>query len=447
MKRFASALLAPLALGIALLGASAPGTPLPDTPLGRRAHAYFEAFNSGREEAMRAFIVANVSARSLAERSLEARLEAYRQMREEHGTLTPTRLLDQGADQIQVEVRTQIDHTLDLTLLFDPEEPHTLLGVRLLDAGPDGAAADTDAVPSMSEEQAVAAWRARLDSLARANRFSGAALLANGDRVLVRAAYGEAARQGHVPNRADTKFNLGSINKLFTKLAIAQLAEQGKLRLDDTIDHYLPDYPKAVASRVTVRQLLDHRGGIGDIFGPAYDRTDRSKLRQVSDWVPLFRDTPLAFEPGAREEYSNGGYVLLGAIVERVSGEHYYDYVRRAIYAPLGMKDTDHFASDGRTPNLAAGYTRERVPGAAPGSGWIDNAATRPWRGSPAGGGYSTLDDLLRFVQAMRSGKLLKPETLQRDFPEWQPGKAGELLVHEREQRIERRAIATLDCL
>src|SRR5262249_25893342 len=152
----------------------------------------------------------------------------------------------------------------------------------------------------------------------------------------------------------------------------------------------------------------------------------RSRLHRVSDWIPLFRDVPLAFEPGTREQYSNGGYVLLGAIVERASGEDYYEYMRRNIYGPLGMKDTDTFASDGRTPNLAAGYTHDLTP-AQGGGGWSDNAPTRPWRGSPAGGGYSTLADLMRFVLAMRSGKLLKPETLERDFPEWQPGPKGEI--------------------
>src|SRR6185295_6784013 len=126
--------------------------------------------------------------------------------------------------------------------------------------------------------------------------------------------------------------------------------------------------------------------------------------------------------------YSNGGYVLLGAIVERASGEDYYDYLRRHIYGPLGMKDTDAYQSDGRTPNLAAGYTRERLPGVTPdASGWVDNQPTRPFRGSPAGGGYSTLDDLLRFTEAMRAGKLLKPQTTASEFREFRPNDKGEL--------------------
>jgi CubicO group peptidase (beta-lactamase class C family) len=416
------------ALALVLMGAA--GSILPDTDSGRRARAYFDAFNTGQEDAMRAFLVANVAPAALKERPIEVRLDGYRRMREGHGTLTPSRVLEQSDEQIHVMARDRFDHDLDLTFQFDAEAPHLMLGVRVLDSGPGGGGPppDNEPVTPLSEDQAAAAWRARLDSLARGDRFSGAALFAKDDRVLFQSAYGEASRPKHVPNRVDTKFNLGSINKVFTKLAIAQLVEQGQVRLDDTIDHYLRDYPKAVASRVTVGQLLEHRGGIGDVFGDAYDRMDRSKLRTVNDWIPLFRDVPLAFEPGTQERYSNGGYVLLGAIVERVSGEDYFDYMRRHVYGPLGMKDTDHFASDGRTSNLANGYTRDVAGGHPTTTGaWSDNASTRPWRGSPAGGGYSTLADLLRFVTAMRGGKLLKPGTLARDFPEWQPGPHGEL--------------------
>ncbi len=422
----------PIARGLAVVFglmaviAAAPSSILPDTAAGRRVAAYFEAFNSGREETMRAFIEANVGAEALKERPVERRLEIYRQMRDEHGTLTPVRVLDHAEDHVHVIVRTRFDRSLDLTFLFEAAAPHGFLGLRVMDA-PGGAGAEEQIAP-LSEEGAVEAWRARIDSLVRADRFSGAVLLAKDGRPLFKAAYGEASRARHLANRADTRFNLGSINKIFTKLAIAQLVEQGKVRLDDTLDKYLPDYPKAVASRVTVRQLLAHRGGIGDIFGDAYDRIDHSRLRAVSDWIPLFRDLPLAFEPGTREEYSNGGYVLLGAIVERASGEDYYDYMRRHIYSPLGMKDTDAYESDGRTPNLAAGYTRERLPGVTPdASGWVDNQPTRPFRGSPAGGGYSTLDDLLRFTEAMRAGKLLKPQTIAGDFREFQPNEKGEL--------------------
>lgn len=306
------------------------------------------------------------------------------------------------------------------------------LALVLLPAATPAAYPDNEAGPpastTLSDDAAVKAWSAHLDSVTHIGSFSGAAMLMKNEVVLFRSAYGEASRETHTPNRADTKFNLGSINKIFTKVAIGQLAAQGKVQLDQAIDRYLPDYPKGVASKVTVRHLLDHRGGIGDIFGDAYDRADKSKLLRVTDWIPLFRDKPLAFEPGTRQEYSNGGYVLLGAIIEKASGEDYYDYIRRHVYMPAGMKNTDHYAQDERVANLAAGYTRQRHPGVTPGpDGLANNAPTRPMRGSPAGGGYSTLDDMAAFTRALREGKLLPAGTLVRGLEELAPGPGGRM--------------------
>ena len=426
MKRILSALWVSAAVAFALLGAAAPDSILPDSDVGRRARAYLDAFNAG-ESAVRAFIEANVSPQALAERPVEARLSVYRQMREEHGSLTAHRLVDASDHEVHILARTKFDLTLDLTFLFEPQAPHRFLGLRVMDSGPGEGGGPAPSAVRMNEEQALAAWRAQLDSLTKADRFSGAVLLAKGDQTLFKAAYGEASRAKHVPNRVDTRFNLGSVNKLFTKLAIAQLVEQGKVRLDDTIDRYLPDYPAEAAHKVTVRHLLAHRGGVGDIFVEAYDRADRSKLRRNADWIPLFQGTPLAFEPGTRQEYSNGGYVLLGAIIEKASGEDYFDYVRRHITGPLGMENTDHYPI-GDIPNVASGYTRHQREGAKPdASGWADNTPSRPYRGSAAGGGYSTLEDLFRFTQAMRAGKLLKKETVGADFREFQPDESGNL--------------------
>jgi CubicO group peptidase (beta-lactamase class C family) len=420
-------LLLALAVMAPIANTAGPAVSLPDTGPGRVAAAYFAAFNSGRDEALRAFYEANVSKEGLAQRPVEQRLEVNRQMREEHGTFTPMRIVESADDHLRLIVRTAHDLSLDMTLLFEPGPGSHLAGIRVQDVGADREEPEAGPAPPPGETAALAAWDARLDSLSAAGAFSGAVLVAKGDSVLLRTAYGLASRADRRPNRADTRFNLGSINKIFTKLAIGQLVEQGKVRLDDTIDRYLPDYPKPVASKVTVRQLLEHRGGIADIFGESYDRADRSKLRSVADWIPLFRDKPLAFEPGTKSEYSNGGYVLLGAIVEKASGEDYYDYVRRHIYAPLGMGSTDHYAGDQNVANLATGYTRDRGDGARPdASGLSDNAFSRPMRGSPAGGGYSTLDDLLRFTRAIRAGTLLRAETRRDGFAELGPGPGGE---------------------
>ena len=245
----------------------------------------------------------------------------------------------------------------------------------------------------------VAALGAHLKALDAAGEFSGAVLLAKGDQVLFRDAVGAASRETGAPNTPDTKFNLGSINKAFTRLAIEQLAAEGKLALTDTVDKYVPEFPAESARRITIAQLLEHRGGTGDFFGPKYAAYDHGRLRNLRDWLPLFADAPLEFEPGARQRYSNAGYLLLGLVIEKVSGRSYDDYVRERIFKPAGMNDTDAYPVDAAIANRASGYTREDGK-------LTDNRRQLPWRGSSAGGGYSTVDDLRRFAGALRAGTL-----------------------------------------
>src|SRR5262249_14199719 len=162
--------------------------------------------------------------------------------------------------------------------------------------------------------------------------FSGAVLVAHDGSPFFRKAYGLASRGHGTLNRPDTRFNLGSINKIFTRTAIEQLARAGKLRLTDTIDRYVPRMPRRTAQKITIAELLEHQGGVGDIFNERYSRADRSRLRTVADWLPLFADDSLLFEPGTQTRYSNAGYVLLGAVIEAASGQGYYDYIREHIY-------------------------------------------------------------------------------------------------------------------
>jgi CubicO group peptidase (beta-lactamase class C family) len=258
----------------------------------------------------------------------------------------------------------------------------------------------------MSQEQLTARLAAALDSLGALEQFSGVVVLGRNGAPVFQRALGMADRETGRPNDPETAFNLGSINKAFTQIAIRQLAEGGRLDLDSTLAHYWPDYPNAeVARRVTIRQLLQHRSGIGGNIFDAPAGGSRATLRRLADFLPLFAAAPLQFEPGTRGQYSNAGYVVLGLLVERLSGEDYYDYVRRHIYEPAGMRRTGHLAVDSLPPNTAIGYTPGR-PDAPPGTPVHPNADLLPGRGSSAGGGYSTAADLLRFVQALRERRI-----------------------------------------
>jgi CubicO group peptidase (beta-lactamase class C family) len=237
-----------------------------------------------------------------------------------------------------------------------------------------------------------------------ANHFSGVILAAKDGEPQLTHAWGLADVATKTPNTLDTKFNIGSINKFFTKTAIGQLAEAGKLSPDDTIRKHLPDYPSPVADKITIQQLVDHRSGLGDIFGERYRNAPPSRLRELSDFLPLFADKPLDFEPGTSQRYSNAGYIVLGLIIEKLSGQKYRDYIQQHVFAPAGMKDTGFYAIDEKVANRATGYTlrgedhdlTERRP----------NIGSLPGRPSSAGGAYATAGDLLRFAKALDANKL-----------------------------------------
>jgi D-alanyl-D-alanine carboxypeptidase len=193
---------------------------------------------------------------------------------------------------------------------------------------------------------------------------------------------------------------------MFTAVAVAQLAEQGKLSYDDSIGKWLPDYPnKEISGKVTVHQLLSHTSGLKE--ATAIDSSFRRGFRTIKDYLPTAPGDTLKFEPGTKLEYSNYGYLLLGAIVEKVSGEDYHAYIREHICKPAGMTNTDNFELDTEPVNLATGYMD------APNNTRRSNAFVLPVKGLPSGLGYSTAEDLVKFNLALINGKLLNQKSLE----------------------------------
>ncbi len=258
-----------------------------------------------------------------------------------------------------------------------------------------------------------ASWTDRVagivETQAQQGVFSGSALIGVGDAIVWQFAAGLADRDERLPNRVDTLFNLGSMNKMFTAVAVLQLVEQGEMSLDDTIADVLPDYPNIeVAERVTVRQLLTHTSGLGDTFTPEFAE-DPNRFRSNADYLPLFVDRPLAFEPGTSVGYSNAGFVVLGMIIEHVSGRDYYEYVRTQVFEPAGMSRTDSYALEDDVADMAMGYTTKDFDGRETGV-LTENAPLMPGRGFAAGGGYSTCGDLFEFGTALLGHRLLSHE-------------------------------------
>ncbi len=261
----------------------------------------------------------------------------------------------------------------------------------------------------LTDAEVVEQLEAYVKRLAARDVFSGTVMLAKAGKPLYQAAFGEANKDFGVKNTIDTKFNLGSMNKMFTAVATMQLVEAGKLSLDDTLGKFLragamrPD----VLSKVRVKHLLTHTSGLGSYFSEEWDRQSRARYRSVDDWMGLVKDETLQFEPGTRWSYSNTGMLVLGKVIEVASGKDYFDYIRERIAGPAGMTNTDAYELDRVNKNLAVGYEAERTPR---GVEYRNNVFMHVIRGGPAGGGYSTVGDLTRFAEALKSGKLVSKE-------------------------------------
>lgn len=249
-------------------------------------------------------------------------------------------------------------------------------------------------VPRVDEGEALASLRAKLAEEEEAGRFSGVVVVGRRGRVLFRRSYGSMRPDGAAIG-ARTRFCLGSASKMFTAVAVLQLIERRRLRLEDTVASLLPHYPDTPLARaVTVEHLLTHTGGTGDFFGAEYER-NAVQLRRPSDFIRVFGRREALHAPGARWSYSNFGFIVLGAILEEVSGDAWEAYLERRIFRPAGMIATSAFASEPDTAVPLVGATATGLK------------ALPFYVGLPAGGGYSTADDLHKFSAALDRRLLL----------------------------------------
>jgi CubicO group peptidase (beta-lactamase class C family) len=275
------------------------------------------------------------------------------------------------------------------------------------------ATAGTVARAAEVEEDASPVAVAQLDGfamgMAQAGSFSGVLLVAKDGRVLLERAYGKRDAGGEEENTVGTRFNLASAGKMFTAVAILQQVAAGRASLDTKVGAVLKDYPnKTFARQVTIRHLLTHTAGAGDIelFG-VENASNRQKVRSVSEMVALHAHRAPAFPPGSRQEYGNFGHVVLGRMVEVLSGQPFETYVQEKIFHPAGMSSTAFAECTEKAADLAVGYVDVK------GTKKI-NCETLPRRGFPAGGQVSTARDMFRFVEALRAGKLL-PSSLFKE--------------------------------
>ncbi|WP_291860678.1 serine hydrolase [Marinilabilia sp.] len=269
--------------------------------------------------------------------------------------------------------------------------------------------------PKLTEKEMLAKVNYGLKKLKEDDEFSGAVLISRNGVRIFNEAVGDASKSYQIKNKTNTKFNIASVGKIFTGLAVMQLVEQGKLSYDDYVDKYVgTEWLKPeVASIIQIKHLLTHTSGLGDYFKDAYAQNNISVFRDLSDYKILLADDELAFKPGTSFMYSNSGMLILGVIIEKVSGNSYFDYLDEFIFKPSGMYNTGGFYKDRPVENRATGYTKiyenEEVT-------FDNHQFTRVMRGSPSGGVYSTVEDFLKFDIALKTNKLLSAENTELLF-------------------------------
>jgi CubicO group peptidase (beta-lactamase class C family) len=259
---------------------------------------------------------------------------------------------------------------------------------------------------------AVEQLDALLDELVPIEEFSGVVLIAKDDQLVWARAAGLADRDSDTPIQVESRFNLASMNKMFTAVSILQLMEEGLLALDGTFAEYLPDFPNPdVAAKISVEQLLTHTSGIAvDVFAGDFELNPH-QYRANADYLALFIDEPLQFSPGEQFAYSNAGFIVLGLIIEELTGMGYDEYVYEHIFEPSGMLATGAHDIEDDFADLAIGYTTLDAAGNETGV-LRDHRPLMPGRGTAAGGGYSTAGDLHRFRNALFDYRLLSPESV-----------------------------------
>ena len=296
----------------------------------------------------------------------------------------------------------------------DSVAPHRILGMPRISRMPAPANAPAPARTAVSEQEQLQEIGAYLKRMSDADIFSGAVVIAREGKPVFAQAYGYADREKKIPNTVETPFLLGSMNKLFTGLAIGQLVERGKLSYDDPLAKFLPDFPDPEsAKKIQIKHLLSHTSGLVREGSPI-DSTSIDRPTTIKAMVAAFERKPLAFAPGTKHQYSNMGFVLLGRVIEIVTGRDYYEYMQQNVFAPAGATSASFplLPHDGVAvvpmayPYEPAWDSEGRLQGR-------NQLGRHGRRGSSAGNGVASALDIIKLSNAMRDGRIVKPETFR----------------------------------
>jgi CubicO group peptidase (beta-lactamase class C family) len=382
---------------------------------------------TGDQAAYERFVQQNYAPATLAEYPAEDHAATLARIYTDTGGLTLERIVRESPDWVQAEAR---DRVVGIRYCLTLNRSQASGRDFITDFSIQGLHPAGPQLTTPTPEEVVRAVETLADEYVARDLFSGVILIAKDDDVILRKAYGKASLAYDAPMTLETRLNIASIGKILTGVAIAQLVDAGKVSYDDTVGKVLPDYPNQdVRDKVTVRQLLSHTSGLGpkDYYeGPLWAL--RSRTRSVADYMKLVIGTPLGGEPG-KYHYSNSGYVILGAIIERLTGQSYYDYVRDHIFKPADMASSFYHEMDDEDPDVAVPLTNlfNKDEDAyiyrlgRPRNAIYELAA----KGGPQGGAYVTADDLFAFQRAFRGARLVSPPRLKEMTTAQSPSGAG----------------------
>jgi D-alanyl-D-alanine carboxypeptidase len=377
-------------------------------PAEARARAVVEALSAGDPERYERVARENFSPSALARRTPGERAAFVATIHADFGALS-IEMIDVAPGEVKI---TASGKGGKVRFIFGfeptPEQRINALGVERVGEGADSG--PTFPLPpinaSMSAAQLSAALETWLKPFVQNDDFAGVVLVAKGGTPVFVQAYGPADREARRAADTDTAYNVASIGKKLTQVAIARLIQEGRLTPATKLGDIISDYPDADARTATVDQLLNMQGGISDFFGPGFEAVDKSTLNTNHAYYKRVSALPQRFKPGTKTEYCNGCYVVLGEMIERISGKRFEDFIAEAVLRPAGMKRTGYFNTVSLPPNTAGTYARLRGPTAP----YESTRSFHGTTGSGAGGVYSTAMDLLAFDNALRDGRLLNAE-------------------------------------
>ncbi len=308
----------------------------PESPEGQKARAAFEVINSNESARIRTFVEDYFAPelRNLA--PMDGHIQYLSGIFEgSHGyEFAGVRRYaeERSPGEIVVVVRNKLTEAWEAIILeLESEPPH---GITNLYISPARSPSYLEPPPPIDEAEIPERLKAFVEKMVKADVFSGTVLLAKDGKVLLQGAYGLASKRFNVANRIDTKFNLGSMNKMFTSVTITRLVQEGKLSLEDPLSKYLSTdwLPIEITEKIKIKHLLTHTSGLGSYFNDTYMKSSKTLFRALDDYQPLVQSETLAFEPGTDWSYSNTGMFLLGVVIEKVTGKSYFDVVRERIY-------------------------------------------------------------------------------------------------------------------